>query len=111
MKVNPEVKTKQESEEPTKRDYMILLAIGLLILAGSALMFFFNWNSNTTLGGWGRVGGGLLLFVGGIVTFDGIAQGRSLYLSGTINGVEQTHPFWHKDTEEEIRKWEDNDEG
>jgi molybdopterin synthase catalytic subunit len=50
--------------------------------------------------------GGFCEFVGGVITFKGAAQGRTLYLSGTINGVEQSHPFWHKDTEEdENRSW------
>lgn len=111
MRINRRVETQKDNEELTKRDYIILLIIGLTLLIGSSLMLWVNWHSTTILGGIGRVFGGLLEFVGGVITFDGIAQGRSLYLSGTINGVEQTHPFWHKDTEEEKNQQEDNNEG
>ena len=109
MRVSHEVET--ESEEPTKRDYLIVLIIGLTLLVGCGLMLWINWNSATVLGAVGRVFGGLLEFVGGVITFIGFAKGRTLYLSGKINGVEQIHPFWHKNTEEGERKlWEDDDE-
>jgi hypothetical protein len=92
------------NDEPTKRDYLVVLIVGLTLLIGCGLMLWINWNSTTILGGIGRVFGGLLEFVGGVITFNGIAQGRSLYLSGTINGVKQNHPFWHKDTDDEIKR-------
>ena len=94
-----DIETEQDDESLTKQEYAIGTIIGLLILTASALLFYFNWDSTNTLGGIGRVGGGLLMFIGSIITFIGVAKGRTLYLSGTINGVEQTRPFWHKDTE------------
>jgi hypothetical protein len=98
-------------EQVSKRDWLIVLAVGITLLIGCSLLLWTNWNSTTVWGAIGRGGGGILEFVGGIITFDGVAQGRTLYLSGTINGVEQTHPFWHKNTEEEENKlWEDDEE-
>jgi hypothetical protein len=73
----------------------MVLIIGLIILSGTVTLFYFNWNSANTLGAIGRVFGGLLMLPGGVLTFDGIAKGRTLYLSGKINGKEQSHPFWH----------------
>ena len=98
------------NEEPTKRDYAIVLIVGLTLLIGCGLMLWINWNSTTVLGGLGRALGGLFEFFGMIITFIGFAKGRTLYLSGKINGVKRTHPFWHKNTEEEENKLREDDD-
>ena len=72
----------------------LLLGIGLLLI--SALLLALNINSPTTLGAIGRVVGGLMIFPGIVITFDGIAKGRTLYIFSKKNGTEHI-AFWHSD--------------
>ena len=80
----------------------LVLIIGLLILTTSGLLFGFNFNSLSTLGAIGRVFGGLLILPGGVLTFDGIAKGRTLYIFSKKNGKEKL-AFWHDD-DREVKK-------
>ena len=79
-----------------KEAYITILLIGLGLFTISGLLLGFNFNSPTTLGAIGRVFGGLLLFPSGVLTFDGIAKGRTLYILSKKNG-EGHIAFWHKD--------------
>jgi len=80
--------------------FNIVLIIGLLVLATSGLLFGLNFNSPSALGAIGRVFGGLLLLPGGVLTFDGVAKGRTLYIFSKKNGEEKL-VFWHCDDKEE----------
>ena len=71
---------------------VLLLGIGLFLI--SALLFALNINSPTIQGSIGRVVGGLMIFPGVVFTFDGIAKGRTLYISSKKNGVKHI-AFWH----------------
>ena len=80
---------------------VLLLGIGLLLI--SVLLFAFNFNSTTTLGAIGRVIGGLMIFPGVILLFDGVAKGLTLYIFSEKNGVDHI-TFWHIESASKLNR-------
>jgi len=76
--------------------YIKVLCCGIALLILSAFLLIFNVGQPSNAAALLRVLGGLLILPGAILTFDGIAKGRTLYVFSKKNGTKHT-AFWHTD--------------